>query len=55
MKNIELQNFGVSELSSDDAKNIDGGIFGALLLGFLFGAFIAYVTYDPYEKYETQN
>jgi len=51
MKNIELQNYGVQELSFEEAKAIDGGsIILALLIGFWVGAFFSYVTSDPFNE-----
>ncbi len=39
MKNVNVEAMGVEELSRSEAKNVNGGIFGAcLLFGLIVGA-----------------
>jgi hypothetical protein len=48
---MELNNYGVLELSNEESKTIEGGGFMlALILGFFVGAFFAYISTDPFEE-----
>ena len=49
METIDLKKYGVVELSLDESKEIDGGIWVWLLLGYLVGVTIAMIRDGAYK------